>query len=126
MKFLTDEESNIIREQLIEAGILTPATDDELIKRKNEVVFSTTQKSKALRQKLIDDGFISEDRVKLMPRAKGKTAEEGIYQPKSIKTEEDYERKRAMYLYMVQDILIARRELNLDLGPVKSNEGWMF
>ena len=126
MKFLTDEESSLIREQLIDAGILTPAKEHELSVKKNDMVFSTSGKTKLLRQKLIDDGFISEDRIELMPKVKSKATEEGVYFPKPIKTEEDYERKRAVYLYMVQDILIARRELKLELGPVKSNEGWMF
>jgi hypothetical protein len=123
----TDQECAVRRQQLIKAGIIAENTG-ELIERNGEHFLPTNEYSSQLRKKLEEKGLVSSEYVDV-PRMAYYTghSEEGEYKPKPIRSRAQYERRRSLYFRMLQEILVARRELKLNLAPRQEGDpDWIF
>ena len=106
----SDTECFNMRSKLIASGIIT--LGDEINMN---------------RQRLIDDGILSEELYELIPGKRGVGYEEGEYIARPIKTEEEYNRRKAAYFRMIQEILYSRRDLKLILGRKEPTDPeWYF
>ncbi|MGW8177890.1 MAG: hypothetical protein ACWGQW_03735 [bacterium] len=122
----TDAECAARRRQLIKAGVLKENTS-KLIDREGEPYVSTKEYAAQLRKDLERQGLVSSEYfdVPSLPTRKG--SEEGEYKVRPIRTEAQYQRRRLLYLRMLQEILVARRELKLNLAPRQPNDpDWVF
>lgn len=127
LPFATDEEAQTRRELLINAGIIKLDGED-IIKKNGRSAVSTKNTCKKLRAQLISQGLISTD-LCVVPKSKRKASslEEGTYKPSEIKGEADYLKKRQAYWRMLQEIVIARKTLNLVLGKRQDGDpDWVF
>lgn len=123
----TDDECYMRRKILIHYGIIKEG-DDKLVDKGDNVAVSTKTYASTLRESLIASGLIDPDYIKLLPRDRSiKVREEGQFKPDKPISSDRYERVRRAYLRSLQEILVARRELNLNLGPKKdSDPDWIF
>lgn len=126
----TDAECKVRRAFLVNSGAIKPAAKaDVVIKKDGSQVLSTRKSSREWRKKLIDQGVISPHSDYNPPVSRGKytPSDEGEYDPQPIESEEEYVRRRNNYLWMISDILRARRELRLVLGKKSdSDPDWYF
>jgi hypothetical protein len=102
-------EEIILRKELIKKGNIRPSK--EKIDKRN---------------RLIESGFICPvmEYNKLSDIKNNQS--EGEYEPKSI-DESNYERKLYLYFYMLQGLIISRRELKLQLDrPLDTDPKWFF
>lgn len=128
--FATEEECLERRESLISAGIITPANKNDIILSKDGNIVVSTKESCAIeRKKLIDVGLINIDLCNLLPEKNRPVcaAEEGEYKSRPIKTDCEYERRKAAYFRMMQEILYSRKDLNLILAKKEDTDpDWYF
>lgn len=127
MQVATDEECVARRQKLLKAGVITN-NNEELIDRGGEQFLSTMNYSSELRKSLEKSGLVSSEYVSV-PRMAHYTghSEEGEYKSKPIRSRVQYERKLSLYFRMLQEILVARRELKLNLAPRQSDDpDWIF
>lgn len=129
LPFATDAECKLHRVSLIANGSILPGSKSEVITRKDGTqVLSTKHASRTMRERLIEQGLINPN-----PEYPGRQTdldyhgkEEGKYEVTPITTDAEYQRKRALYLWMVHDILKARRELKLVFGQRADDPDWFF
>lgn len=93
--YATDEECQELREQLIASGRIKPISE---------------QPESDVRSK---DVFLPKKRIVKRTNA-SQIPEEGSYEPRPIQTQEECERRRMAYLYMLQSLLRTRIEMGLD------------
>ena len=106
------------------------ATDEECVERRNELIRAGIIKpnsKNSLRKNLINKGIIEPNpSYPLFKSNKTECPDEGEYSVKPIENEEEYNRKKDMYLWMVHDILRTRKKLKL-IFKVNNNESdWYF
>jgi len=124
----TEEECKERREMLISGGVVKPAGKTELTKRDGNNILSTKKYSKSYRQKLIDNGLIITS-FEYIPISRNNyiPSEEGVYNPKPIRTDEEYNNRKNNYLWMTSNMLKTRRDLKLILGKRSDNDpDWYF
>lgn len=126
----TDAECEFRRSQLIAAGVIKPCDGKTLINKKNSIAVSTKKSSRIQRNTLIAKGFITPMEFRSDPPEPVikvvEPKEEGEYHIKPI-TDVNYQRRKEMYLWVIQDILLARKKLNI--MPVKKSDSdpdWYF
>jgi lipopolysaccharide export LptBFGC system permease protein LptF len=127
LQIATDEECAARRNRLIKAGIITE-NSNKLMERSGEQFLSTTEYSSKLRKNLESRELISSDYVEV-PRMAYYTGhnEEGEYKAKPIRSQAQYKRKLSLYFRMLQEILIARINLKLNLAPRQNSDpDWIF
>ena len=125
-----ETECRVRRAFLIAGGIIKPAGKvDIIVKKDGSQVLSTRRSSKEWRSKLIEQGIIEPD-FEYKPvsvRTGNLCREEGTYDPQPIRSDEEYERRRDNYLWMISDLLRVRRELKLVLGKKDDEDpDWYF
>ena len=118
MEFATEQDCIDRRQELINAEILTPAGEEELIVKDSIVYISTTKQSDEERNKLINKNIINPNPCDLIPEKNRKTSnlEEGEIKNKCVRSKVEYLRRRAAYFRMMQEIIFSRRDLNLVLA----------
>lgn len=128
--FASDNECLERRQQLIDAGIITPANKGELIQRRDgNLVISTKQISREKRQNLIKSKMLNINLCDLFPEANRpiSKSEEGEFKSRSIKTDLEYQRRKAAYFRIMQEVLFSRTDLDLILGKKENNDpDWYF
>ena len=126
----SDAECKVRRALLVSGGVIKPAGKSEtIIKKDGTQVLSTRKSSRAWRQKLIDQGIIDPNPsyTPATSREGFTPDDEGEYSTQPINSDEEYERRKSVYLWMVSDILRTRRELRLILGKKSENDpDWYF
>ena len=125
----TDEECQVRRNILISSGVVVPAHKSDLITKKDgSVILSTRKSGLARRKELIEKGLIDENLCQLLPNnVPYQPKEEGEYRCKSIRSEEEYDRRKRAYFRAMQEILHSRKELKLILGKKDDNDPeWYF
>jgi hypothetical protein len=113
----TDEECIARRNALIYVGIIKPAKSSELfVKKGNPITISTKEASSRKRQELIKKGIIvpnpTLDSCSCVSRP-SRAKEEGMYKARPIKSNMEYKKRKEIYFYIMQEMLISRRELKL-------------
>lgn len=129
MEFATDQDCADRRNELIDAGILTPASAEEVVIKGNEVHISTIKQSGEERMRLVNNNIINPNACDLRPEKNRKPSslEEGEIKNKSVDSEEEYLRRRAAYFRMMQEIIFSRRDLNLILAKKEERDpDWFF
>jgi len=129
LQLATDQECVERRRLLINAGIINPSHKDSVIAKKNSApVINTIQYGKNLRQFLIKSGIINVDLCYIEPsKHKCSANDQGEYKTKVIDTDEEYNRRKQIYFKVMQEMLCARRDLKLILGPKKEDDpDWYF
>lgn len=128
--FASDNECSERRQQLIDAGILIPANKNELVQRRDgSLVVSTKQTSKDKRHDLINSGMLNIGLCNLFPEINRpiSKSEEGEFKSRSIKTDLEYQRRKAAYFRIMQEVLFSRTDLNLILGKKENSDpDWYF
>ena len=105
----SEEECKRMREYFIEKGQVKVNKKEEHDVIEKDVVIT--------RDQLIGMGIVSGELCKLAPDdRKLFRKDSGEYVPTPITNEKDYERKRRIYFRMMQEILISREELELNMG----------
>lgn len=105
----TDKECEDRRKLLISAGIIK------------------TGNNKSLREELISKGIIDPNPSYISVKNNyNNSSDEGEYIVKPIKTDEEYDRRKSLYLWMVHDILKARKELKLIFKKPEEEPDWYF
>jgi len=125
----TDEECEVRRRILIATGVIKPALKSELIERKDgTVILSTRRDSRAKRERLIEQGIIDPTLYQLSIDPSPYTSGgEGEYNPRSIESEEEYDRRKRAYFRIMQEILKSRKDLKLILGKKSDKDPeWYF
>lgn len=129
--YANEQETIEQRNKLIAAGIITPGKPKQAEKTLEQMSPEET------RQYFINRGTIKpvelvDDRATYceLPRKirhYNLNTEEGEYHPSPIKTDVDYYRRRQVYFRMLQELLFARRNLNLIVGRKEPNDpDWYF
>lgn len=93
-EFATDEEHAALREELIAAGIIKPASEDDQNSREESSTFHPAPKQ----DRTVNVGAIPES---------------GSYRCRPIRTDEEYDRRRQNYLHVLQSVLRSRRKLGV-------------
>jgi hypothetical protein len=127
--FATDDECEQRRQELIANGVISPADRSELVSRKGGAKAITTRKnSKEWREHLIETGVINPNpEYSSPPYDISRSVEEGEYSSQPIGTDEEYEHRKNLYLWVVSDILKTRKRLSLDLRPkAEDAPDWHF
>lgn len=103
-------EEVILRSELIEKGIISPANRKTNIKR----------------NRLIETGFICPVMEYNKSNEITNKKDDGEYVAKPI-DESNYERRLYLYFYMLQDLISSRRDLKLQLDrPLETDPKWFF
>jgi len=135
LAFATDKECRNRRRLLIAFGVITPNKTGIISKKRASPVMSTEKNSKNLREDLIRRGIISPvdpkeggSFIDLPPhRPHICSKDEGEYNPKPVKNDEDYRRRRDTYFRIIQEILHSRDKLKLILGEKRDTDpDWYF
>lgn len=128
MAMASDGECAARRSQLIKSGIIKENTKRFTKKGDGSYAVPTTTYSKSLRKNLEKKGVISSNRFNIPPLSgRISSLDEGEYKVTSIQGDAQYERRKLLYFHMLQDILITRRELNLNLAPKQVGDpDWIF
>lgn len=122
----TDAECAARRQNLIRAGVLKENAS-QLVDREGEPYVSTKRYAAQLRQDLERQGLVSGDYINVPKLPIRRGSEEGEYKVRPIRGEAQYNRRRTIYLRMLQEILVTRRELKLNLAPRQPNDpDWVF
>lgn len=122
----TDNECSARRQKLIDAGVITE-NNSQLIDRDGEPYVSTKGYASQLRKDLERQGLVSSEYLDIPSLPTKKGSEEGEYKVRPIRTQAQYARRRLLYLRMLQEILVSRRELKLNLAPRQpSDPDWVF
>ena len=129
LELATDAQCAARRRALIKAGIITERNCNLIKKGDGSVAVSTKDYSSQLRKGLVERGILDSKYIEIPPAKYEKPlrTEEGEYKVRPIKTKEQYDRRKIIYLRMLQEILISRRELGLVLGPKSDKDpDWIF
>jgi len=108
-EYLTDKKCRSYRNTLIKLGYLKRGT------------------VRSKRQQLIDRGLLTDNREYPKSNKQYKSKNEGKYKVKRINSDEEYNRRKELYLWALTDIIRTRKELRLELGSVSSKDPkWFF
>ena len=130
----TDVEATERRNSLIESRVITPGSP---VERKaslslNELTpFETRMlliKQGAIKPvERLEDGSVTYCELPEKQNVKSTNVEEGEYRVKPILSESDYLRKKMVYFRSLQELLFARRDLNLIVGKKEfTDPEWFF
>jgi hypothetical protein len=125
----TDQEMQARREQLIEAGVICPGNK---INTLNEMSPSETREFFVARGTIQPverraDGSVSYCALPPPRKNLSTNSEEGEYCLQPLRTENDYLRRKQVYFRSLQELLFARRDLNLIVGRKDINDPeWYF
>jgi hypothetical protein len=129
LPFASDADCATRRAILISCGVIVPAAKTDYISKKDgSEVISTYRSSRAWRRKLIEQGIIDPKPEYVSTyRRDHMSGDEGHYESKPITSDDEYERKKEVYLWMVSDILRTRKRLKLVFGEKPENcPDWYF
>jgi hypothetical protein len=129
MEFANDTEVMERREQLINTGVITEGNP---IKAFNDFTAEDTREYFINQGTIKPVGRLNDEPIyspihesKKYPR--NTLSEEGEYKATPIITEEDYQRKKALYFRMMQELLVSRAKCGLVLGKKELNDPeWYF
>jgi DICT domain-containing protein len=126
IQFANNNECAQRRKVLISAGIIKENPNNLVIRKETHTV-STKAFSQELKRKFISEGILDQNYIKISKCNESSQSEEGAYEPTLVKNDEQYLQKKTIYFRMLQEILVARRELDLTLGPkLSSDPDWFF
>jgi len=129
LPFANNLECKELRKKFINNGIIKLNNNSDFVKKNNGALAVSTEKyTNNLRSKLIKKGLIDPNYIELVPeKTIGPFSEEGQYEVKPIQNKHQYEKRLKNYFRMLQEILVSRRELNLNLAPKsESDPNWIF
>jgi hypothetical protein len=126
----TDNEAQMRRDRLIKLGVISTNITQQ---RENQNMSPEEIRSKLIQSGVIKpveklkDGRVTYCDLPQKLNIKSTNNEEGEYRVKPIVSESDYERKKMVYFRSLQELLFARRHLNLIVGKKEENDPeWFF
>jgi len=126
LMYATDSESELRRQELINAGLIKVSSDVVSLKN-GDVSVSTKSNRYKERLHLISKGMIKVSLCNLRPENVAERKEEGEYKSRVPQSDAEYVRRKAAYFRMLQEVLYSRRELNLILGRKDEKDPeWFF
>lgn len=120
----TEMEANERREQLIAAGIISTRRT-ELTPEEMRTLLVCRGIIKPVEK--LEDGTVTYCPLPERLNVRSTNPEEGEYRVKPIVSESDYERRKMVYFRSLQELLFARRHLNLIVGKKEEKDPeWFF
>ena len=130
----TDVEATERRNSLIESGVITPGSPveraaaiplNELTPFEARLLFIKDGAIKPVER--LSDNTVTYCELPASRNVKSTNVEEGEYRVKPIVSEEDYSRRKMVYFRSLQELLFARRDLNLIVGKKElTDPEWFF